>query len=139
MPFKLISQDLDIKLIVSGKTLQDLFKSALRSVVFCLKPEILKLHKKNLQEKQKIKIEAADINSLLIEFLSKILVQVDVGSTVFADISFAVFGENFLEGEMAGVKADDFKQEIKAVSYEEIDIKRSPISGLYETVLVFDV
>lgn len=139
MPFKLISQDLGIKIIVSGKTLQGLFKDALKSVVFCLKPEVLRLKKKDLQEKQKIKIQAADINSLLIEFLSKVIARADIASTVFVDISFASFGENFLEGETVGVKVSGFKQEIKAVSYEEVDIKKSPESGLYETILVFDI
>ena len=139
MSFKLISQDLGIKMIVSGKTLQELFRAALKSIAFCLKPEVLKLKKKDFKERQKMKIEAADINSLLVEFLSKILAQAEITGTVFVDISFKIFGENFLEGEIAGVKMDDFEQEIKDVSYEEVDIKRSPTSGLYETVLVFDI
>ena len=76
---------------------------------------------------------------MLIEFLSKILAQADIASTVFIDVSFGIFGENFLDGEMAGVKVDSFAQEIKAISYERVDIKKSLTSGLYETILVFDI
>ena len=140
MSFELLSDIADIKMKVSGKTLQELFKDALRGVAFYLKPEVLKSKKKNLlKEKQKIKVQAADINSLLIEFLSKILAQADIASTVFIDVSFGIFGENFLEGEMAGVKVDSFAQEIKAISYERVDINKSSTSGLYETILVFDI
>lgn len=138
MPFELFSDRADVKMKVSGKTLQGLFKDALRGVAFYLKPETLKLKRKDLKEKQKIKIQAADINSLLVEFLSKIIAQADIVNTVFVDMSLENFGENFLEGELAGVKVDALEQDIKAVSYEEVDIKKSPTSGRYETILVLD-
>ena len=32
-----------------------------------------------------------------------------------------------------------FDKDIKAVSYQGVDIKRNPETGLYETILVFDI
>ncbi len=139
MSFELLSDITDLKMKVSGKTLQDLFRAALKSVVFYLKPEVLQLKKGEGKLNQKIKIQTADINSLLAEFLSAVIAQTDIHSAVFTQVSFKKFGENFLEGEITGVKVSDFAKDIKAVSYTEVDIKRSPTSGRYETILVFDI
>lgn len=139
MPFELLADIADIKMRVSGKTLQELFKDALRGVAFYLKPETLKLKRKGEKLSQTIKIRAADINTLLVGFLSEVVAQTDIKNMIFTQITFAKFGENFLEGEIVGVKVDDLAKEIKAVSYNEVDIKKNPQKGLYEAILVFDI
>jgi len=123
---------------VWGKKLQDLFLNALRGMVFYLKPEILQ-SKKTPKIKQEIKITSVDINSLLIDFLSEAVAQSDIKNSVFYKSSFSEFGENFLEGVIYGSPVDGFDKEIKAVSYHEVDIKRNPETGFYETTLVFDI
>lgn len=139
MPFELLSDIADLKMKVSGKTLQELFKDALQGVAFYLKPEVFKLKKKEFKEKQKIKTAAADINTLLVEFLSQIIAQTDIKNMIFMQVTFAKFGENFLEGEIVGVKVDGLDKEIKAVSYNEVDIKKNPQTSFYDTTLIFDV
>ena len=133
--FEILPQAADTRVKVWGKTLEDLFRNALRATAFYLKPEALKLSKKI---RQKIKIEAVDINSLLVEFLSGVIAKSDIGNTAFTEVSFKKFGENFLEGVLYGAKVDGFEKEIKAVSYQEADVKRNPETGRYETALVFD-
>ncbi len=137
--FEILPHATDMRLKVWGKDIKELFLSALRGMAFCLKPEALELAKKHLDEKKEIIVEAVDIHSLLIEFLSEVIAQSDTLNTVFTDASFKKFGENFLEGVIRGKKAEGFEKEIKAVSYHEVDIKKNPETGLYETILVFDI
>ncbi len=137
--FEILPHTADMRMRVWGKTLKDLFRNALAGVAFYLRPDILGLAKGKAKERQEIKVEAVDVSSLLIEFLSEVIAKTDIYNTVFTAISFKEFGENFLEGVMGGAKVDGFEKEIKAVSYHEVDIKHNPETEMYETILVFDV
>lgn len=137
--FELFPYASDIRMKIEGKTLKELFCNAVRGVAFYLKPEVLKLGKRAWRIKHAIKIEAVDLNSLLIEFLSEVIAESDIQNAIFTGARFKTFGENFLEGEIAGIGADGFDKDIKAVSYHEVDIKKNPETGFYETILVFDI
>lgn len=137
--FEILPHTADMRLRVSGNVLEDLFRNALRGVASYMKPEVLERGEKELREVREINVEAVDINSLLIEFLSEVIAESDIHNTVFPSVSFRKFGENFLEGTLAGMKVDGFEKDIKAVSYHEVDIKKNAATGLYETVLVFDI
>lgn len=136
--FEILPHAADLRVRVWGKKIEELFYAALRGAASCLGPEVLKYTKRELKEKKEIRIEAVDINSLLVGFLSEVVAQSDILNTIFPAVSFKKFGENFLEGELQGKKVDSFIKEIKAVSYDEVDIKKNQQTGLYETILVFD-
>jgi SHS2 domain-containing protein len=124
---------------VWGNTIKELFENALAGVAFYLVRDIDSLVRAGKKVKQAIRVETIDIDSLLVEFLSEVLAQSDVKNVVFTAATLRELGENFLEGEIAGVRVDGFEKEIKAVSYSEVDIKKNPDTGLFETVLVFDI
>lgn len=138
--FEILSNTADMRIKIWGRTLQELFCNALRGMASFVKPALLDVKKNELKEKRDIKLEALDLTSLLIEFLSEVIAQSDSTNTVWLDARFKKFGENFLEGKLLGIKVEDgFEKEIKAVSYHEVDIKKNPETGMYETILVFDV
>lgn len=137
--FEILPYTADVRMRVWGKTLQDVFCHALLGVSYYLKPEALELVKKGTKVKERVKIETVDLNALLIEFLSKVIAKSDIHNAVFITAAFKKFGENFLEGELRGIKADGFERDIKAISYHEVDIRKNPETGMYETTLVFDI
>lgn len=139
--FEILPHTADMRMRVWGKTLEDIFRNALRAVALYLRSDIEELAKSKEKRslKERVKVEAVDINSLLIEFLSEVVAQSDIHNAVFLDATFKKFGENFLEGYLAGLKVDGFEKDIKAISYHEVDIKKNPKTELYETVLVFDI
>jgi len=137
--FELLPHAADTRFKACGKTLKELFHNAVAGVAAFMKPGAALLSRRVRKEKQPIKVHALDMNMLLIEFLSEIVAQSDIHGKVYTDVVFKSFGENFLEGEIAGIKTDSFDREIKAISYDEVDIKKNPDTGLYETLLVFDV
>lgn len=137
--FEILPHTADMRLRVWGKNLSDLFAGALSGVAFYVRPDIEALARSGKKVKQAIRVEAVDISSLLVEFLSEVVARSDIQNIVFTAVKFGRFGENFLEGELSGVAADGFEKEIKAVSYHEVDIKKNPETGFFETILVFDV
>lgn len=137
--FQILPHTADMRIRVWGGTLQELFGNALRGMAHYLAPAVFSLKGKVTRVRQAISIEAVDVNSLLVEFLSEVIAQSDIKNAVFTKVIFEKFGENFLKGELQGVAVDKFDKDIKAVSYHEVDIKRSPETGMYETALVFDI
>ena len=136
--FEILPDTGDTRMKVWGRTLEELFRAALRGTVSYWRPELLEVKKKGLKEKKEIKVETVDLTALLIEFLSEVIEEADILNTAFVDVRFKKFGENFLEGVLYGVKVDGFNKDIKAVSYYEVDIKKNPDTGMYETTLAFD-
>lgn len=128
-----------MRLQVRGKTLEELFLHALNGLAAYLKPQTAELKKSDMKEWLRIKVEAIDIATLLVEFLSKVLAESDLKNIAYAWATFEEFGENFLEGKIFGTKVDNFDNEIKAISFEEVDIRKDPASGLYETVLILEL
>ena len=128
-----------MRMRVWGNSVKDLFLNALSGVAAFLGPGILEAEKKEKPIRQKIEVKAVDLNSLLIEFLSESLTQSDIHGALFHAVSFKDFGDNFLKGTLSGFKAGEFANDIKAISDSEVDIKKNPETGLYETILVFEV
>lgn len=136
--FKFLPHITDVRMVVWGRTIQELFQNALKGVSLYLKSP-LPAENSAKKERVRVSLEAVDVNSLFVEFLSDIIARSDTENMVFTDVSFEGFGENFLTGEFFGVRVDGFDNEIKAVSYHEVDIKKNPETGFFETLLVFDV
>ena len=137
--FEITEKDGGIRMKVWGRTVEELFSNALLGTAFYLKPEVAQMKKTELKECQEIRVEAVDIVSLLVEFLSKVVEQSDMRGAVFSAISFEEFGENFLEGKIFGAKAGELENPIREVSFDEIDIRKNPDTDLYETVLMLEV
>ena len=135
----MIADDQTIRINAWGKTIHELFRNSLRGMATLMQPTVLTAGRKAKKAKQLLRVEAVDLNTLLAEFLSKVIGLSDIHNLIFTNVTFKDIGDNFLEGEIFGVSTDELDQEIKAVSYQDVDIKRNLGSGLYETILVFDI
>lgn len=124
---------------VRGRTLPELFSHALESMAHCLAPARIESAKRIKKVRQAITAEAVDINSLLIEFLSRALAHATMSGAVFTSARFATLGDNFLEGEIAGIPAAGTEREIRAISYEGVDVRKNRDTGLYEAALTFEI
>ena len=136
--FEILPPAADLKTRVHGSTVQELFRHALSGAAFLVSPDAFKQVKSGRKILAELAVEAVDINSLLIEFLSRAIARAEAEGAVFTDAAFRAFGENFLEAELSGVDAGNAVHEIRGVSYEEVDIKKNPATGFFETVLVFE-
>ena len=135
--FEITVRDARTEINVWGKTLQNLFLHALQGLAYHIAPSALaeNTHKKKVTEK--ILVEAVDINSLLVEFLSEVIARADIRGAIFTDAAFERFGENFLEGEIIGIETEERERTVEGVSYEELEIKKDPKTGQFEAIIYF--
>ncbi len=153
--FEILSHTADARVKVFGKTKEELFRNAMLVMVEILKsPACAKASagrqisippwrdkSQNLLRK-KVSIKSPDIDSLLVDFLSEVLYQSQVNKVVYCDAEFSEFSDTEIEAEISGFKVDSFDEDIKAVTYHELEIKKSsPAGGTggFETIIVFDV
>ncbi|MDP3779260.1 MAG: archease [bacterium] len=137
--FELMTNTEPIRMSVHGKTVAELFLNCLRGMAEIMKPAALTAGARAKKVTQTMRVEAVDLNTLLVEFLSETIGLSDINNLIFTHATFKDIGDNFLEGEISGVPAGEIEREIKAVSYQDVDIRRNPKSGFYETTLVFEV
>ena len=112
-----------------------------------------------------IKIESVDINSLLVDFLSEVLAKSQINKCMYEVAKIKInchperseaelrdlsknndeiprYARNdnekcFLQAELISHSIDKFDEDIKAVTYEDLDIKK--IDGIWQTMIVFDI
>lgn len=137
--FEILPDGFGVRMCVRGKTVRDLFRNALLGVTSYMSPDAAAYAKSDRREHEEIAIDTVDINSLLVDFLSRVVARSDMRNAVFTGITFKKFGENFLSGQLTGVATDRFENEIRAISYSDVDIRKNPKTGLYETMLTLEV
>lgn len=137
--FELMTDTEHLRIRAHGGTISELFRNCLCGIAALMNPTVLAASKKAKKVKQILRVEAVDINTLLVAFLSEVIGLSDIHNLVFTNITFKNIGDNFLEGELSGVSAGEIEKEIKMVSYQDIEVTRNPVSGFYETTLVIDV
>lgn len=144
--FEILEETPDLKLKIFGSSPKELFKNAIYSLGYVQKPEIVEQSAVGallgrLRGKRVIEyflIESMDYNTILVDFLSDILSRCETQGAVFFEVKFNNFSENKIEGRVYGVKTEDFAKNVKAVAYDQVDIKEAS-SKKWETLLVFDI
>lgn len=144
--FEVLEHTADLRLKVFGSSPKELFGNALYAMGYTQKPEIADQSTvgriigtiRGRRISEDIIIESMDYNTLLVDFLSEVLSRSDALNAVFFDVKFNEFSELKIEGKIYGIKVDDFSQDIKAVTYHEVDIKETE-PGKWESLLVLDI
>ncbi len=129
---------LGARIRVCAKTPQNVFLHALKGMASYLCPDVLLAAKKGEHAPALLRVEAVDINSLLISFLSEVLGKTEMNGVIFTHAEFHEFGDNFLEAEIAGVPIDQMEHAVKAVSYDGVDVKKDQKKNFYECSIILE-
>ncbi len=130
--FKILPHTADTKIRVFGNTKQELFLNAIKGMT-----AILKSSGKGKSVHRKIEVESLDLNALLIDFLNEVLYLSETNREVYNGIKFKHFSDNQLQGELAGNKIESFGEDIKAVTYHDVEIKKK--NNIYQVDILFDI
>lgn len=134
MPHQQLSHTADVRLKVSAKNKESLFKEALKGMMGILKEK----PEKGRSTSQEIEIESFDQTSLLVDFLNEGLYNAYSEKAVYYDAEFTLFGNNKLRAKLIGYKIKDgFDEDIKAATYHEAEIKKE--NENFTVTLVFDI
>jgi len=130
--FKILPHAADVKIKVFGNTKQELFLNAVEGM-----NAILKSRGKGKSVCRKIEVESLDLNALLIDFLNEILYLSETNREVYNEVKFKNFSDKRLQGELTGNEVESFGEDIKAVTYHGVEIKKK--NNVYRTDILFDI
>jgi len=133
--YEILEHKADLKIRAFGKTKEELFLNMLSGMSENMKPELQKPGRKT---KRKIRLSSFDFQALLVDFLSEILYLSQVNKEVFFEAKFKKFSENEIYGEIFGQKAERFGEDIKAVTYHDLEIKKTK-NKTWEATVLFDI
>lgn len=134
MRYKVLEHPADLKIQAFGKTKEELFLNALFGMTESLSPDV----KPNGKIVRRIKINSPDLSALLVDFLSEVLYLIQVNKEIYNDVKFTKFADIELEAEIYGQKVERFGEDIKAVTYHQLDIRQKK-DGTWEAIVLFDV
>ncbi len=141
MKYEILPHPAELRMRIYGKTIEELFINATEAMAQILSSKIKNLKTKNQKPKTKIKIQSMDINSLLVDFLNEILAKAQINQCVYlvSSIKYQVLNEKEyqLEVELISYPIERFDEDIKAVTYQDVDIKLKV--NVWQTDLVFDI
>jgi SHS2 domain-containing protein len=134
--FEILPHTADVRLKVTGDSLEELFTAALEGMNNIIKND---LGNTGLPEYfEKIKINSTDESMLIIDFLSEVLTLSHKNKVLYNIKTFDVLEKNKLEIIIEGNKVDGFDEDIKAVTYTEAEIIKNSLNE-FETIIVFDI
>lgn len=145
--YEILEHPAELRLRIYGKTLEELFSNAAEAMADILSSKFKEVQppKVNRQylEVEPLKIESIDINSLLVDFLSEILAKSQINRAVYLVSNIDVKGQRSkvksqAGAELIGYPIERFDEDIKAVTYYGVDIKKNP-QGIWQTEVVLDV
>ena len=131
--FEIMPHTADLEIRVWGEDRKELFLNA-----FLAMSEALKAEAEEGGVKRRIKIKSSDFESLLVDFLSEVLYLVQAKGEIYKKIIFQKFSEKEIEAEIFGKKAERFGEDIKAVTYHNLNIRQKE-DGIWEATILFDV
>lgn len=152
MKYEILEHPAELRIRVFGKTLEELFSNA----ALAMSDILVKERNVSQPQKKSVKISSIDLNSLLVDFLNDILAK-NQTNKVICDVDFIEIHPEFLvdysrdnipAAKQPVIKAqinadllcypiDHFDEDIKAVTYEDLDIKK--VDGIWQTMIVFDI
>jgi len=143
MKYKILEHRADIKIKVSGKTLEELFKNSVFAMAEILYKN-LKLKTENLKLAKTLITKSADKEILLVDFLNDVLGGSQINQAIYPEVKLVDFqpdgikGVSYLKAEISGYAIERFDEDIKAVTYHDLRIHQSK-NGIWEATILFDV
>lgn len=132
--FEEVEHTADKALRVFGSNLKELMIGAARGMTQLMLGDVSKI---STEIQKSIRLQAVDAESLLVEWLSELAYWAETEMLVFKKFRIIEVTDTHLQASAWGAKAAELEKHIKAVTYHNLKIIRTP-KGL-EVTIVFDV
>ena len=131
--YEILEHKADLKIRAFGKTKEEVFLNMLLAMTENQRPEILPE-----KVKKEIKISSPELSSLLVDFLSEALYLTQVNKEIYNNVKYKKFTDTELKAELIGQKVERFGEDIKAVTYHNLNIRQRE-DGIWEATILFDI
>jgi SHS2 domain-containing protein len=129
--YEILHHTADIRLHVTASTLEELFADALRGLMAVMGTAA---HGARAED---VALDSVNVTALLVDFLNEALVRAVVQHRLFTGAAFATLGETHLAGTLTSAPAEEFDEDVKAVTYHEAEVRRGDRG--WTTMLVLDI
>lgn len=109
---------------IEASSQQDLFKKSLRAMAHELKSGVCS-GSNHSDCTMKVQVRSANMNTLLVDFLSKVLALTHTHHTIFCTLYFEKLTETQLVAQLYGNWFDNFDTEIKTISRNGYSVVRA--------------
>lgn len=123
-------------MLVEGTSIRDLYHAALAGMNEIITEQPV-TNTPNTQS-EAIHITSLDQTTLLIDFLSEVLTLSQINRIIYNLNEIDSLSETELKCSVRGYKIERFKEDIKAVTYHEAEVKCDE-SGIWSTFIIFDI
>lgn len=130
--FEFVAHTADAKMLVYGKTLEELFTHALEGM-FSQAPA--KSHK--IGPERPVVVTAENVSFLLVDFLSDCLYEAERYHELYKQVRFTQLIPTHLEAYIAGMPMSGTGLAIKAVTYHDAHVEK--VNGVWQATIVFDI
>jgi SHS2 domain-containing protein len=134
---KLLAHTADMKFFLRASSFVELFQAGLEALAITLGGEEVK-NSSEWTLTEEVSLEAPDATALLVDFLGEVLVLSYQKKILFLKVKFSRLSEREAVGRIYGRRVQEFKDEVKAVTYHQAEIRKIK-DNLFETIIVFDV
>jgi SHS2 domain-containing protein len=135
MPYEILPHTADLRLKIWGKTVQEVFESALAGLTAVQKKDI---PLPSQYTEREIALQAQDVTALLVDFLNEALALSAIHKEVYPSAIFTDLTQTHMRARLQGAPTSDLDEDIKAVTYHEANLIKNE-KGEWETTLVFDI
>jgi len=139
--YKVIEHMADIGLKVFGKTKEKLFQNAARGMFFIITGSSGFAKQEN-EQYWTIKCEGANLEDLLVEWLSELLYIHSTDFVILNDFIIKRLTNNNFQAQSTGIKINELpyniEKEIKAVTYHNLQVIKNK-RGHWEATIIFDI
>ncbi len=123
--FRILEHTADIGFEAFGATRPEVFANAARALTHLM----VDLEAIATREETLLRLEASDMPSLLVNWLSEVLYQFDAEGWLFRDFEFERLTNHSLEATARGEKFDRTRHQVKllvkAVTYHQLDLRET--------------
>jgi SHS2 domain-containing protein len=132
--YELLDSVSELRMMVYGHTIKDLFLHALKAMFLSIEPVFTKDEK---IIRHQVSCHAPDRDLLLINFLADVLALSDIHNEAYTDVQFIEFSDTNIKAVIGGKKINGLNIEIKAVTHHAVHIEQK--QGIYQTEILFDI
>lgn len=134
--YEILEHPAELRFRIYGRTIEELFINAAEAMADVLATSDRRQGEKT--KKEILKIQSVDINSLLVDFLSEILARSQINKCIYLVSDLKLNPKHHTPSAICiGYPIDHFDEDIKAVTYQDLDIQK--INEIWQTILVFDI
>ncbi len=134
MPYKLLNHPSDLKILVKGESIVEIFTTAAEALT-----ELQFVFEKSSKPQRidLIEVEAENLEMLLLDFLSELLYLTDVNDLAYSNVEVEEITDKKIKCRVKGFPIKEVKTEIKAVTYYDAEIRKT--ADGFEAVVLFDI